>query len=52
MYRGGPEVDRIAVGGRALDRGWCWSSRVRIWPQRIFGERNGLFLALFQRGVK
>ena len=52
MDGGGPEVDCIAVGGRALDRGRCWSGGVCVWAERVFGERDGLFLALFQRGVK
>jgi len=47
-----PEVDRIAVGGRALDRGWRWGSGVCFWSEWVFGERDGLFLALFQRGVE
>ena len=48
----GAEVNRIAVGGRALDRGRCWGSGVCIWPEWVFGECDGLFLALFQRGVE
>ena len=52
MDGGGPKVDRIAVGSRALDRGRCWGSGVPLCPERVFGECDGLFLALFQRRVK
>jgi hypothetical protein len=52
MDGGGPEVDCIAVGGRALDRGRCWGGGVCLWAERVFGERDGLFLALFQGGVE
>lgn len=52
MNGGWPEVDRIAVGGRALDRGWRWGSGVCFWSEWVFGERDSLFLALFQRGVE
>ena len=52
MDGGRPEVDRIAVGGRALDRGRCWGSGVCLWPERVLGECDGLFLALLQRGVE